>query len=82
VKRGKILPPFLVFHTGRESSEAISKEFVEALQEAKTPAAAVLAKGKTHRTLNRDIGQPKDGPSGLILEFLHGKDLKAFPPSI
>jgi arylformamidase len=82
VKRGKILPPFLVFHTGRESSEAISKEFVEALQEAKTPAAAVLAKGKTHRTLNRDIGQQKDGPSGLILEFLHGKDLKAFPPSI
>ena len=82
VKRGKILPPFLVFHTDRKSSEAISKEFVEALQKAKTPAAAVLAKGKTHQTLNRDIGQPEDGPSGLILEFLHGKDLKAFPPSI
>jgi arylformamidase len=82
VKPGKILPPFLVFHTDRKSSEAISKEFVEALQKAKTPALAVLAKGKSHQTLNRDIGQPEDRPSGLILEFLHGKDLKAFPPSI
>ena len=82
VKRGKILPPFLVFYTDRKSAEAISKEFVEALQKAKTPAAAVLAKGKTHRTLNRDIGQPEDGPSGLILDFLNGKDLRAFPPSI
>lgn len=82
VKRGKILPPFLVFHTDRKSSEAISKEFVEALQEAKTAAVAVLAEGKSHQALNRDIGQPEDGPSRLILEFLNGKDLKAFPPSI
>jgi arylformamidase len=82
VKRGKILPPFLVFHTERKSSEAISKEFVGALQKAQTPAAAVLAKGKSHQALNSDIGQPEDRPSGLILEFLHGKDPKAFPPSI
>jgi acetyl esterase/lipase len=82
VKRGKILPSFLVFYTDRKPAEAISKEFVEALQEAKTPAAAVLAKGKTHRTINRDIGKPEDGPSGLILDFLNGKDPRAFPPSI
>ena len=82
VKRGKILPSFLVFYTERKPAEAISKEFVEALQEAKTPAAAVLAKGKTHRTINRDIGKPEDGPSGLILDFLNGKDPRAFPPSI
>jgi hypothetical protein len=71
-----------VFHTDRKSSEANSKDFVEALQKAETPAADILAKGKNHQTLNRDIGRPEDGPSGLILEFLHGKDLKAFPPSI
>ncbi len=82
VKRGKILPSFLVFYTDRKPAEAISKEFVEALQEAKTPAAAVLAKSKTHRTINRDIGKPEDGPSGLILDFLNGKDPRAFPPSI
>jgi arylformamidase len=82
VKRGKILPSFLVFYTERKPAEAISKEFVEALQKAEIPAAAVLAKGKSHRTINRDIGMPEDGPSGLILDFLNGKDLRAFPPSI
>ena len=35
----RILPPFLVFYTDREASETISKEFVEALQKAKIPAA-------------------------------------------
>ena len=82
VKRGKILPPFLVFHTNRESSQAISKEFVEALQKAETPAAAVLANGKSHQTLNRDVGQPEDRSSKLIVEFLRGRDPKTFPPSI
>ena len=82
VRRGKILPPFLVFYTDREASEAISKEFVEALQKAEIPAFAVLAKGKDHRTLNRDIRLPGDGPSGLILEFLQGKAPATFPPSI
>ncbi len=82
VQRGEILPPFLVFYSDRKSSETISKEFVAALQGAEIPAVAVLAKGKNHRALSHDIGQPDDGPSRLILEFLHGKDLKAFPPSI
>jgi hypothetical protein len=71
-----------VFYTDREASEAISKEFVEALQKAKISAAAVLAQEKSHRTLNQDIGGPGDGPSKLILEFLHGKDPTTFPPSI
>jgi arylformamidase len=82
VKPGKVLPAFLVFHTHRKSSTAISKEFVEALQKAGVSAANVLARGKSHQTLNRDIGEQGDGPSGLILEFLRGKDLKAFPSSI
>ena len=82
VQPGESLPPFLVFYTEREASEAISKEFVEALQKAEIPAAAVLAKGKTHRAINRDIGMPEDGASRLILDFLNGKDPRAFPPSI
>jgi arylformamidase len=82
VKQGKVLPAFLVFHTDRKSSTAISKEFVEALQKAGVPAADVLVRGKNHQKLNREIGQQGDGTSGLILEFLHGKDLNAFPPSI
>ena len=70
VKEGKILPPFLVLYTDRKASEVISKEFVDAVRKSGTPAAAVLVKGKDHRTLNRDIGRPEDGPSGLILDFL------------
>jgi arylformamidase len=76
------LPPFLVFYTARESSETISKEFVQALQKAGVPAVAVLARGKNHQTLNRDIGRRDDGPSGLILEFLQSKAPAIFPPSI
>ena len=82
VKPGRTLPPFLVFHTGRKSSEAISKELVEALRKSGTSAADVLAKEKNHQILNREIGSPGDGPSALILEFLQGKDLKDFPSSI
>jgi arylformamidase len=82
VQRGEVLPPFLVFYTEREISKTISKEFVEALHKAQIPAAGVLAKAKSHRTLNQDIGRPADGPSKLILEFLQGRDPKTFPPAI
>jgi hypothetical protein len=40
---------------------------------AGVPAVAVLARGKNHQTLNRDIGRRDDGPSGFILEFLQSK---------
>jgi arylformamidase len=81
VKSEKSLPPFLVFYTERESSETISKEFVQALQKAGVPSAAILAQGKNHQTLNQDIGRPGDSPSELILEFLQGKAPETFPPS-
>jgi arylformamidase len=82
VRQGKSLPPFLVFHADRESSAAISKEFVHSLQNAGVPSASILVQGKKHETLNRNIGRPGDGPSGLILEFLQGKAPGTFPPSI
>jgi arylformamidase len=82
VKPGKVLPPFLVFYTDRESSKSISKEFVQALQRAGVPAVAVLVREKNHRSLNRDIGRSGDAPSQLILEFMQGKDPKSFPASI
>jgi arylformamidase len=82
VRPGKSAPPILVFYTARQSSEAISKAFVQALKEAGVPAAAVLAREKNHRTLNRDIGRPGDAPSGLILEFIEGKAPESLPASI
>ncbi len=80
VKEGKKLPRFLVFYTGRKSSGPVSRDFAAAVRKAGAPAYSVLAKGKTHATLNLNIGQPGDGPSKLILEFLNGA--AAFPDSI
>ena len=80
VRVGQKLPRFLVFHTARKSSSTQSKEFVEAVRQSGSSAFDVLAEGKTHASLNRDIGQPGDGPSRLILEFLAGAS--AFPASI
>jgi Esterase/lipase len=80
VRKGKDLPRFLVFYTDRRSSGPISRDFAAALRKAGTSASAVLARGKTHSTLNRDIGKPDDGPSRLILEFLRGTN--SFPESL
>lgn len=80
VKAGEKLPRFLVFYTDRKTSGPISRDFAAALRNAGTSAAAVLTKGKTHATLNQNIGQPDDGPTRLLLEFLAGKT--SFPDSI
>lgn len=79
-KPGKKLPRFLVFYTDRKSSGPLSRDFAAAIRKTGAPASAVLAKGKTHSTLNHDIGKPGDGPSKLILEFLGGTN--SFPDSI
>jgi arylformamidase len=79
-KPGKKLPRFIVFYTDRKSSGPLSRDFAAAIRKAGAPATAVLAKGKTHSTLNHDIGKPDDGPSKLILEFLGGAN--SFPDSL
>src|SRR5690348_15905056 len=65
-KPGKKLPRFIVFYTDRKSSGPLSRDFAAAIRKAGVSATAVLAKGKTHSTLNHDIGKPDDGPSKLI----------------
>jgi len=82
VKRGAAIPPFLVVYTQRDSSSAISREFVAALRAAGVPAAAVLANGRTHKTLQQDIGKPSDGTTDLILRFLKGANPNSFPSAV
>lgn len=82
VAAGKGIPPFLAFYVDRDRSNALSKEFVSALRKAGVPAAAVHAKGKDHRAINQDLGTAGDGPTGLIMQFLEGKDLSSFPAEI
>lgn len=80
VKAGGKFPRFLVFYTDRKTSGPISRDFAAALRKAGTSAAAVLTKGKTHTTLNLNIGDPGDEPTKLLLEFLEGRT--SFPDSI
>lgn len=80
VQAGKKLPRFLVFYTDRKSSGPLSRDFAAAVRKTGAPATAILTKGKTHSTLNLNIGEPGDGPSKLILEFLKGAT--TFPDSI
>lgn len=80
VKAGKKLPRFLVFYTNRKSASVLSRAFAQAVRAAGGSASAVLATGKTHKTMNSDIGGVEDGPSRLILDFITGEN--AFPESI
>ena len=78
----KKLPPFLVFFVGRPASRQISKEFVSALEKAGVPAAAVEVKGKDHNSISQGVGREDDATTRLIEDFLHGKRLSSFPPSV
>jgi arylformamidase len=80
VQSSRDLPRYLIFYTDRKSSGPISRDFAAAIRKTGRPATAVLAWGKTHSTLNQDIGKSDDGPSRLILEFLGGAD--SFPDSL
>lgn len=80
VKAGKKLPRFLVFYTNRKSASVLSRAFAQAVRAAGGSASAVLATGKTHKTMNSDIGGGEDGPSRLILDFIAGEN--TFPDSV
>lgn len=64
-------PPFLVVHVAdRKESREQSEEFVKALKNAGVEAKVYAAEGKTHGTLNRDLGQKDDKPTTEVFEFL------------
>jgi len=66
------IPPFLVFHSDRRRDVPHqARPFVEALQQAGIEVTLVRAVGKTHLTLNQDMGGTGDGPTDLVVEFLH-----------
>lgn len=71
VAADKGIPPILFFHTGRRmAGEQLSKELVEALRKAGTPAQAVHAADKDHAGINRCVGQPGDPYTEVIMQFL------------
>lgn len=73
VAEGKGIPPFLILHVAdRPDSTSQSQLFAKALQEAGVSARVVAAEGKTHGTINSELGLPDDKPTQAMWEFLDG----------
>jgi len=65
-----ILPFLLVYVASRDVARDQSEAFAETLTRANVPAEVYPAKDKTHMTLNRELGQPGDLPTKIVLDFL------------
>lgn len=79
VAAGKHIPPFLILHCAdRAEAAAQSKLFAAVLQKAGISAETVAGEGKTHTSINADIGKPEDPPTKAIDKFLEDV-LKAKP---
>ncbi len=71
VAAGKAIPPFLILYVAdRRDSRLQSNALAEKLNAAGTKAQAVPAEGKTHMTINRELGEPDDPPTQAVFEFL------------
>lgn len=71
VAKNHSIPPFLVLHVAdRRDSTRQSNAFVQALRKADVQAKAVPAAGKTHGTINLDLGKSDDKPTAALFEFL------------
>lgn len=68
--KGKGIPPFLILHVADHPEVRLqSQKLAEALQKAEVRARAYPAEGKTHLTINSDLGAPGDKPTAEMLEF-------------
>ena len=71
ISKGKNIPPFLILHVARrQDSKAQSEALAASLRQAGVAAKVVPAEGKTHATINQDLGKPGDAPTHAVFEFL------------
>lgn len=71
VAKGKGIPPFLILYVAsRPDTKAQSEWFAEKLHGAGVEAKVVPAEGKTHGTINADLGLPDDKPTQAVWEFV------------
>jgi len=71
--KGKNIPPFLILHVAsRDETKVQSHWFADKLKDAGASAKVVAAEGKTHGTINSDLGLPDDKPTKEVIEFLTG----------
>jgi acetyl esterase/lipase len=75
VQKDKGIPPFLILHIGGhpESGTAIQAQILaNALHVAGIPVQVVAAEGKTHNTLNSELGIAGDMTTKAVFDFLDG----------
>jgi acetyl esterase/lipase len=71
VAKGKHIPPFLILHVAdHPETKAQSQRLAKALQEAGVSATAYPAEGKTHETINSQLGLPNDKPTQALFAYL------------
>jgi acetyl esterase/lipase len=71
VGNAKSIPAFLILHVAdRADSKAQSEHFAKALSGAGISATVVAAEGKTHGTINSELGLPNDKPTKAVFEFM------------
>jgi len=70
---GKVqaIPSFLILHVAdRPDSKIQSEQFAKTLKDAGVNAAVVPAEGKTHGTINSELGLATDKPTQRLFDFL------------
>jgi acetyl esterase/lipase len=71
VAAGQGTPPFLILHVAnRPDSRRQSQALADKLNAAGASAKVVAAEGKTHATINRQLGEADDAPTEAVFEFL------------
>jgi len=69
--KGKGIPPFLILHVaGHPEVTLQSDRLAKALTDAAVSAKAYPAAGKTHTTINSELGLADDKPTKAMFEFL------------
>lgn len=71
VAKDRGIPPFLILHVATRLDGKLQSESLAAqLQAAGVTTRVIAAEGKTHATINREIGIPEDAVTDTIFEFL------------
>ena len=71
VRANRSIPPFLILHVAsRDESRRQSERLGKKLKASRVSANVVSATGKTHLSINRDIGLQDDIPTQEIFQFL------------
>lgn len=71
VARGKDIPPFLILHVAdHPETKGQSQRLVKELQKAGVESKAYPSEGKTHLTINADLGGADDKPTKELFGFI------------